>query len=174
VSGLSLISQIETMSAAELQLLMQKATQVSMYQMQEQMKAIANKMERLEEKQDRVLDVAVNSVRVKQAQYEYVNQKKFGAMFTVSIGAKMVGRLFKAIGLAQAKTSETMPYRHFIPKYAKPMANENYTAWLWHYENCLNYLDKWLSEKGLYEQFYSVQNERDMEALINQLYDKYC
>lgn len=174
MSNLSLISQIETMSTAELQLLMQKATQVSMYQMQEQMKAIANKMERLEEKQDRILDVAVNSVRVKQAQYEYVSQKKFGAMFTISIGAKMVGRLFKAIGLAQAKTSETIPYRHFVPKYAKSMANENYTAWIWHYENCLNYLDKWLSEKGFYEQFYSIHNEGKMEEFINKLHDKYC
>ena len=164
---------IETLSPDELQILQEKITEKRLMMIQEALKAVSGKLEKLEEKQDRTLEVAINSVRVKQSQYDYINQKEFGNCFTISIGSKTVGKLLKAVGLAQSSLSKTTPYRHFIPKYAKVMANQDFSAYVWHYENCLNFIDKWLSEKGHYEKFYSIETEKELEIFIDELYSKY-
>ena len=126
----------------------------------------------MEEEQEKKLEVAVNSLRVKELTYEYVNQRDFGAGFSVSIGAGTIGKLLRLIGLAQKSEGKTQPLRKSIPKYAKHRAVKHYTAPVWHYENCLNKLDQYLKDNGIYEKFYSIQNEKDLKKYIDNLYNK--
>ena len=50
------------------------------------------------------------------------------------------------------------------------MANEKYSSFIWHYENCLNFVDKWLAENSYYEAFYSKHTEKELTEFINDLY----
>ena len=136
-----------------------------------QLKQLAEKVSISEEENKKTLDVAINSMRVKQSQDGYMTQKIFGTQFTISIGSRTVGKLFKVVGLAQ-HLAETTPYRQFIPKYAKSMANEKYSSFIWHYENCLNFVDKWLAENSYYETFYSKHTEKELTEFINDLYSE--
>lgn len=124
----------------------------------------------LSERIDKVTEVATNSLRVQQPKYDYINQRDFGVCFGISIGSKTVGKLFKAVGLAQKSENTTVPYRHFIPRYVKTFAHNNFTSFVWHYENCLEYIEKWLKENSLFEEFYSIATEREMEEFINKIY----
>lgn len=174
----SLIQNLKSMNPIQYQMLKEEMYKIDMENLAAQLKENSNKIELLSEKVDEVkkqnqmtLETAVNTMRVKQPQYGYMTKKAFGVQFTISIGPKIVGRLFKTIGLAQ-HIAETTPYRQFIPKYAKCMANETYSSFVWNYENCLNFLDKWLTENGYYEEFYSKHTEKELEAFINELYSK--
>lgn len=138
---------------------------------------IDNKINDLSINQKRIIDdnekkleVQINSMRVKSLQCGYMTQSDFGNSFTISLGPKIVGKLFKVIGLAQNK-NVTKPYRYFVPKYAKSMANETYSTFIWNYENCLIFLEQWLIENGYYEMFYSKETEKDLEDFIDELYD---
>lgn len=125
----------------------------------------------ISEKSEKQMEVAVNSMRVKQMQYEYINLQSFGANFSVSIGSKTLGKLLRIVGIAMKKPT-TAPYRENVPKYAKPSANEKYSTFIWHYENCLQKIDSWLMENGHYEDFYSISSEKELEKFINYLYSK--
>ncbi len=138
------------------------------------LKEITLEQERIKEDSEKKLEVAVNSMRVKQPKYGYVNQGDFGRFFTVSIGSRTMGKLLKVVGLAMKNKNQTTPYREHIPKCAMTEANENYTAVRWNYEKCLDYIDGWLKENDYFESFYSISSPRDMEKFINQLYERYC
>lgn len=166
-------------SNAEILIMINQLNALSLSRLNEKIEAHDKMLEQLnehvsivEEENHKTLETAVNSMRVKSLQDGYMTQKVFGTQFTISIGAKTVGKLFKAMGLAQ-HISNTTPYRQFIPKYGKPMANEKYSAFVWNYENCLNFLDKWLAEEGYYENFYSQHTEKELTKFIDDLYSIY-
>jgi len=162
--------KIESFSVAELQVLQQQIVAKQMLDIQESMKDLNSRIDKSEEKQERGLAVAVNSMRVKQTQYGYITLKAFGNQFTVSIGSKTVGNLFRIVGIAQRNSETTQPYRQYIPRYSKTMANEHFSTFVWNYENCLNKIDDWLTDKGHYEEFYSITTEKEMKLFINELY----
>lgn len=140
-------------------------------QLENQNQKILTEFEIMKIEQKRGLEVAVNSMRVKEGRFEYINAGDFGRYFSVSIGAVFVGRLLRVVGLAQPNKGQTIPYRNHVPKYAVTNAASNYTSVSWHYVNCLKKIDEWLQENGYYEEFYSLQNEKEMERFINNLYE---
>lgn len=140
-------------------------------QLENQNQKIITEFEIMKIDQKKNLEVAVNSLRVKEGRFEFINAGDFGRYFSVSIGAVFVGRLFRIVGLAQPNKGSTIPYRKHIPKYAKTNAASNYTSVSWHYVNCLKFIDEWLQENGYYEEFYSIQSEKEMEKFINQLHE---
>ena len=164
---------IDTMDPEQLQILHDRITEKRFAIMQDQLIKVQDKLNELEERQESGIKVAINAFRSKQSQYNYISQKDFGNLFTVSIGSKTVGKLLKVVGLAQKSRGNTIPYNSFIPKFAKVMANEQYSAFVWQYENCLSFIENWLHENNLYEEFYSMATERDLESYINELYDAY-
>jgi hypothetical protein len=172
------LMNIENLSTEELRVLQDKIVAQQVTRLQQQLEAVTNrlaeheqKFELVEQRQDKVVEVAVNGLRVKQGHFEYVSQGDFGRYFSVSIGSQFIGKLLKVVGLAQKGKKLTTPYREHIPRYAKTNAATNYTANVWHYQNCMEYIDKWLKENGLYEHFYSIQDEREMAKFINDLFE---
>jgi MFS superfamily sulfate permease-like transporter len=149
-------------------------------QLQEQQNLIMAKHESIESEiinikdtQSKTIELAANSLRVKQPKLDYVNQGDFGRFFDISIGGKTVGKLLKVVGLAQKSRSYTTPYREHIPKYAVVQAHENYSSFKWNYTACMKYIDEWLKENDLYETFYAMETTHKLEQFINSLYDEY-
>ncbi len=138
---------------------------------------VSNSLGRIGEEVDRAKDMAASSQTAKAVRYGWVNQGDFGRFFEKSIGAKTMGKLLKAVGLAMKSKGSTTPYRHNIPKYAMTTVNRNsagydFTAVQWNYENCMEYINEWLQEHGYYEAFYSVRSTKEMGIFINNLYEK--
>lgn len=147
----------------------QKATEEMFNLKINQVNTLVNK---IEENSEKKLEVAVNSMRVKEPKYGFVNQGDFGRFFTISIGSKTMGKLLRIVGLAMKAKNQTTPYRELIPKYAMTEAYENYTAVKWNYEKCLEFVDRWLKENDYFETFYSIGSTQDMEKFITNLYEK--
>lgn len=136
-----------------------------------------NKFEDMKNDNNKKTDVAINSMRLGNQKYEYISQNDFGAAFRVKIGAKMVGKLFRIIGIAKESKSRTEPYANFVPAYAisDPVETQygSRINYRWNYAKCLNKLEEWLEEHNYKEEFYSIETERKMTQFINELYDTY-
>lgn len=128
---------------------------------------------RLEKELNETKEIAISHNRVKQPKYDFVNQSTFGSLFNVSISSARVGKLLKITGLAQESKRKTTPYRQYIPNLAKTRTGENYTTFVWHFDKCMVKIDDWLKSKDLYNKFYSIEYEKDMELFIDELYKKY-
>ncbi|HNR88552.1 MAG TPA: hypothetical protein PKM65_09460 [Spirochaetota bacterium] len=110
----------------------------------------------------------VNHVR--EPKFEYVNLAKLGYSFNPSVGAKTMGVLLRKVGLARRDLGDTSPCREFIEnKLAMSRAGENYATFNWHLERTLAYIDEWLKERNLFEEFYSCREERKLERFIKEL-----
>lgn len=138
--------------------------------LEEAIKAQRTDIEVVKADQQKTIEVAANSLRVQQGRYEFINQGDFGRFFTVSISSVDVGKLLKVVGLAMPSKGPTTPFREFMGKYAQVTANAKYSVTQWHYERCMERIDKWLKENGFYEKFYSVQSEKEMKVLIEEIY----
>ena len=125
-----------------------------------------------QEEIDRAKEIAIGSMRVNSPKSNYVKQGDFGRFFSVSIGSRTIGKLFKIVGLSQKK-GRTIPYRQMIPKYAKCVAHKEYTEYVWHFENCMKLIDDWLRTHNLYDDFYIIETEKDMENFINNLFKRF-
>lgn len=164
-------------SEEELQIIQEQAMVLRMKKYEAKLEYVMSELSKTKEEiaimneaNERTMEAAVNSIRVNQPLVDYVGQKDFGNLFTVSIGSKTVGKLFKIVGLAQKTKGRTTPYRDLIGKYAKVVATTNYSDFKWHYENCLNKIDMWLAENNKRQEFYSKKNEHELEQFINELY----
>lgn len=178
-------------SGEELEIINQKLMSVKMSRYEDKLMQLSDKLEKIEESQgifednfnnelekrdlkyEKQMNVAVNSIRVNQPKYGYVNQGEFGRYFTISMSSITLGKLLKLSGIAMRSKGRTTPYRNFIPKYAQIQAHENYTSTKWHYERCLDHIDKWLKDECLFEEFYSKETEGEMKIFIDDLYDRY-
>lgn len=134
---------------------------------------LENKFEDLQADNERKLEVVINTYRVDKNKWGYESQADFGNRFRVSIGSGTVGKLFKSIGLAKNSKGNTEPYRHNIPKYATTEIVKGYPTFRWHHENCLNFLENWLNDNELLEEFYSISTEKEMKKFIDSLYNQY-
>jgi hypothetical protein len=130
---------------------------------------------RMKEDGEKKLKVAENSLR--QKIYDgYLNLGNFGRQFKVSIGAETMGNFLRIVGLAQMSKGTTIAYRRYIPKYAKITHGSRITvngiaSWdstVWHYTNCMDFIDNWLIENELYDIFYSMPTEKEMHIFINE------
>ena len=122
---------------------------------------------------EKTKSMVVAKMKVTEPKFGYVGLGDFGRYIGVSIGAKNMGKILRIVGLAMPSRGATTPYRWAIPKYAQTEAHENYTATRWHYQNCMEYIDEHLKQHGLYERFYSISTEREMEQFIAEIY-KQC
>jgi len=186
----------ENMSNEELELIVTQVLQLQIKRVKEELKEVKDELFKLKKEKEidneninlkidkianeveKKTEVAINSMRLGNQKYEYVSQNDFGASFRVKIGAQMVGKLFKVIGLAKPSKGRTEPFINLIPTYA--ISDPIQTQWgekinyRWHYKNCLRKLEEWLESHGCKEEFYSIDNERKMTRFINELYETYC
>lgn len=119
-------------------------------------------------------DIAVASSRANNIPDSYFPQSDFGDMFAVTLSSNRVGKLLKTVGLARRKKKgKTTPYHQYKPKYCKSAIIEDRQIYVWHYKNCLTFIDKWLKKECLYDEFYLNETKRDMEHYIDMLFKKY-
>lgn len=187
MSNLALYDEVENLDINQINVLTSKLLNIQvtrmsaeikrMYDDQQlmsvELKDLKEENEKLQQDQQKVIEVATASMTLKQPKFEYVNQNYFGRCFGVSIGAKTIGKLFKTVGLAQKQIGTTTPYRQYIPRYAVTQAFDNYTDVKWQYENCVEFINNWLKENSLFEKFYSITTEREMENFINYMNQNY-
>jgi hypothetical protein len=140
--------------------------------MQNEFKSLKTDYEILKQTQQNTIEVAANSLRVKQGRFEFINQGDFGRFFSVSLSSVSVGKLLKIVGLAQpSRRGGTVPYRSVVGKYAQVTANGTYSVTQWHYENCMDKIDNWLKDNEYFEQFYSIQDEKELKEFVDELYE---
>ena len=133
---------------------------------------LENKIEDVKTESEKKLEVSINTYGVDRNKWGYESQADFGNRFRVSIGSVTVGKLFKSIGLAKSSKGKTEPYRQFISKYATTEIVKGHPTFRWHHENCLNFLENWLKENKILEEFYSISTEKEMLKFINKLYNE--
>lgn len=165
--------EIENMSEGELQALQEKIVNLRMSNIEKAIKATNDKVERMDEKLERTIQLSVTAQRVREPKYGYVNQGEFGRYFDVPISSQRVGKLFKVVGLAQKSLATTKPYWKDVPQYALNTTYEHYTSTTWNYTECLKKIDAWLMERGLFESFYSCKTVKEKEKFIDDLYERY-
>ncbi|AYK07716.1 hypothetical protein [Brevibacillus laterosporus] len=122
----------------------------------------------------RTLEVAVNSLRVKEPREGWIGLNAFGKCFAVTISGTRMGRLFRVIGLALSSTDRTTPYKQYLSpeKYVVNRPTDHGPNYKWNYKRCLHKLDTWLQDHDLFEEFYSICDEREMENFIDELHDR--
>jgi len=49
---------------------------------------------------------------------------------------------------------------------------KEHKTWRWNHKYCLEFLDNWLKVNKLYEEFYTIPNEKEMLKFIKKLYDE--
>lgn len=178
------MSDVNNMSGAALQILQNQIVSQQMIRYQNELESIKSEMQKsntslkaeideVKENAKAILTTAIETVRVNQPRYEFISQGEFGRCFTTSISSVRFGKMLKIIGLAQKSKSRTTPERKAIPKYAVMKAHDNFSTVEWHYVNCLNRMDKWLSKYGHMEEFYSFDNCKKLEKYIDALYKEY-
>lgn len=192
VTGLDL-SSFGTMTSEQLQLIASTALQANVSLLQQQVEILRDdvlkvrtestlaiediKQEVVEvrEMQAKAVDVAVNSMRVKAPAQGWITLSQFGRCFAAVISSQRMGKMMRVIGLAMASTNRTTPYKQCIDrsKYVINEPDEKGPRWKWNYTRCLHKMDVWLQERGLFEEFYSISNEKEMEDFIDSLHFRY-
>lgn len=192
ITGLDL-SSFGTMTSDQLQLIASTALQANVSLLQQQVETLRDdvikvrtesslaigdiKQEVVEvrEMQAKAIDVAVNSMRVKAPTKGWITLSQFGRCFAAVLSSQRMGKLMRVIGLAMVSTNRTTPYKQYIDrnKYVINEPDESGPRWKWNYAKCLHKIDFWLQEQGLFEKFYSISNEKEMENFIDALHVKH-
>jgi len=133
---------------------------------------LENDIKDLKDDNEKKLGAIINISTVKENKWIYGSQSDFGSSFEVTIGAGTVGKLFKVIGLAKISKSKTEPLHDKIGKYATMETIKEHKTWRWNHKYCLEFLDNWLKVNKLYEEFYTIPNEKEMLKFIKKLYDE--
>lgn len=159
----------------------------SMAAIQESLKRLAERQTRLEDetiKRTRELehkinaqsDVLTNALRAKNPRNGWVNLRDFGLQFHVTISNRRIGKLLRVVGIAQKNASSTVPKREYVGDgrlCTNVITHAGYSQRLWNYRRCMSHIDLWLREHDLFEEFYSIDSEQEMERFIDALYLKY-
>lgn len=184
------LSQLEGMSSEQLEVITMSAIQLNVKKILSRVEKIEDdvlksktesrlmiedvkeKIEGVEERTKRTLEVATNSMRVREPREGWVNLTTMGRYFAVSISSRRMGKLLRVIGLAQKNSSTTVPYRQFIgaEKLARVDVFEQGASYKWNFKRVVNHLNLWLEKRGLFEEFYSNASEADMDRFIDDLY----
>jgi hypothetical protein len=183
---------IQNLSLQELQLMSSQLIQLQ----QAQLQIISGELEKVkdaqekantkfeigleEERQERekIKELAMSSLRSNGAKEGWVNLTDFGAQYQASMSCIRMAKLLKIVGIAHKK-GKTMPLRKWVgeKKLAINQTYNGHSRFLWNYERCSDFIDKWLEANGYFSVFYSIQgngNEKELANLIDQLYKRYC
>lgn len=154
-------------------------------QQQEQIhRTIKKQQKQLEEHEERIAlqdeenrqlrNVQLKEHRVKEHRYGYISAGDLGQLFLVSIGSKTMGKLLRVVGLAKKGQARTEPLRSaIIDDYAKSFMYGDFPSYQWNPERCISKIERWLNKKGLIDEFYSIEDEKELAQYINELYDTY-
>ena len=178
---LSIVSTLDKLSQTELQVIIQRAMQLSLNQLQSEVEKLGDKFERAEESRqtefkkinenhEKLRKLELKRHRTEEHRFGFVSLNDLGQCFQVSIGAKTMGKLLRIVGLAKAKQSKTEPLRStIIDGYAKSLMYGDYPAFQWNPEKCIGKIDRWLNAKGLIDEFYAIDSEDELMKYIQQI-----
>jgi len=109
----------------------------------------------------------------------YTPLKELGREFKTPIGSKYMGKLLRAIKVAEmSKEWCTSPYQVRL-KDGTARLNLNYVQsnpdlpqhYLWNPEKVKNILNRWLEKRGLLKTFYAATDEKELEKIIRFLHN---
>lgn len=175
------IVKFEGMSFPQLQEVVNKAMQMQNIQLRQEVAQIKENQEVLEqdlsitkEETQKLREAEIKRHRVAEHRFGFVGLSDLGQSYEVSIGAITMGKLLRLAGLAKQKQSRTEPMRSAtLNNYAKSQMYGDYPTYQWNPEKCIEKVDRWLDEKGVIDEFYTIEDEKELTQYINKLYEKY-
>lgn len=103
----------------------------------------------------------------------FKSQRDLGFCYSVSVGSKSMGMLLKMSGIA-TKNNRTTPTSYSIKfGYAKSLMYGDYPTFQYNPDKCIKKIDRWLEDKGLINEFYSYNNEVDLQKFISGLFGEW-
>jgi hypothetical protein len=145
----------------------------NMKRLKEEQEKQAERIRIMQEKHEGLRQLELKRHRTEEHRFGFVSLSDLGQCFQVSIGAKTMGKLLRVVGLAKAKQSKTEPLRSaIINEYAKSLMYGDYPAYQWNPERCIKRIDSWLNARGLVDEFYAIDNEKDLAKFIKWLEDE--
>lgn len=144
------------------------------YQLQEKISMVEEDARQVKVDYEKAKEAEFKRHRVAEHRFGFVGLSDLGQSYEVSIGAKTMGKLLRLAGLAKKKQSRTEPMRSAtLNDYAKSMMYGAYPTYQWNPEKCIEKIDRWLEQTGVIDEFYSIDNEKELMEYINELYELY-
>jgi len=135
---------------------------------------LKNDIEESKREHENMLELERKRHRSTEFKWGFINASDLGQCFATSIGSITMGKLLRLAGLAKAKQSRTEPMREaIVNNYAKSNMLGNNLTYLWNPEKCINKIDKWLTNIGVIDKFYSIEDEEALKEYIKELEAKY-
>lgn len=178
-------SFIEQLDQPQLDMIQKKIYQMQLASLTQALVNVSDKVEKLEqareldkEIQEKQLELERKRHRIAEHRFGYIGLSDLGKQFNVTIGAKTMGALLRIAGVAKAKQSTTEPYAEMVRDgYAKTVdttfGNTIYKTYQWNSEKCISKIERWLEKHDHIDQFYSIDNEKDLMKFIQDLEEKY-
>lgn len=121
-----------------------------------------------------IREMEVKRHRAEKHAWGFVSLGDLGQLYEVSIGSKTMGKLLRLAGIAQKASSITKPLRSAISsEFAKSRMYGEYATYQYNPKKCIEKIDRWLDKESILEEFYSIDNEKELGDYINNLYDMY-
>lgn len=170
---------VEQLSALNMQIVAKIVQEANMNAAEALQLSKANQIELEQAKLDhkKHLDLEIARHRVTESKYGFVALTDLGLRFQVTIGPKMIGKLLRVVGVCLPGASQTTPFRRMIDEgFAK--TDDRYdvhgkTNYKYNPDKCIKKIDRWLTDHGHIEQFYSATNEKERAEFINWLFRQY-
>lgn len=143
-------------------------------QLKEKLSLVEEDNQKAKREYEKAQELEFKRHRVAEHRFGYVGLSDLGQSYEVSIGAKTMGKLLRLAGLAKKKQSRTEPMRSAtLNDYAKSMMYGAHPTYQWNPEKCIEKIDRWLEQIGVIDEFYSIDNEKELMEYINELYELY-
>jgi hypothetical protein len=134
------------------------------------------RFDEIEQQQKETHSIAVAAQTKHERTTGYVTLKELGREFKTPIGSHYMGRLLRAIKVAEmSATDKTSPYQVRLKDgTARPNLNYLYNGeiqhYIWNPDKVKGILDRWLEKRGLLRIFYAATDERELEKIIRFLH----
>jgi hypothetical protein len=176
---------LENMDDTQLDMVQKKIYTMQLQKLDRALAEVTDKVEKLEEARnidkemsEKQLELERKRHRVAENRFGYIGLSDLGKQFSVTIGAKTMGQLLRVAGIAKAKQSVTEPYAEMVrQEYAKTVDTtfgaNIYKTYQWNSEKCIAKIERWLEKHNLIDQFYSIDNEKELMRFIQELEERY-
>lgn len=176
---------LEQLDDAQLDLISKKIYALQFQKLDRAISEVVEKVNVLEqareidkELHEKTLELERKRHRVAEHRFGYIGLSDLGKQFNVTIGAKTMGSLLRIAGIAKSKQSTTEPYAEMVREgYAKTVdttfGNTVYKTYQWNSEKCIAKIERWLEKHDHIDQFYSIDNEKDLMKFIQDLEERY-
>jgi|GEM_PF-1877608 len=170
---------VEQLSALNMQIVAKIVQEANMNAAEALQLSKANQIEleqaKLEHKKQLEMEIARH--RVTESKFGFVSLTDLGLKFQVSIGPKVFGKLLRVVGICHPKSKQTIPFRKMIDEgFAE--TDDRYDVhgkmnYRYNPEKCIKKIDRWLTDHGRLDEFYSATNEKERAEFIGWLYQQY-